>query len=293
MVDAKPLELPAKRGTVPGRMADSPPPPAPPGPPGAVPPDPGASSLGTGSPAPRSNRVNQRIYPYRTNGKVFFAAPSGGGGLDEFVCSATVVASPSKSTVVTAGHCVMGAHGWAKKWIFVPGYCGACAKRRRAPYGRFPFRRLFTTALWAKNHECQCAFAGDIGMVRLARNARGKKVERLVGAMGIAWNQGYNQHFHAFGYPAEKIPGVAYNGCCLFEADGWYESYESSEYGGPGAYTIAMAPNDMSGGSSGGGWLIAGGYLNGLNSYGYNGDNYRQYSPYYGPLAKDLYEYAN
>jgi hypothetical protein len=45
----------------------------------------------------------------------------------------------------------------------------------------------------------------------------------------------------------------------------------------------------MTGGSSGGGWIIQNQYLNGVNSYGYNGQPNRMYGPYFSSQAMALY----
>jgi hypothetical protein len=52
---------------------------------------------------------------------------------------------------------------------------------------------------------------------------------------------------------------------------------------------------DMTGGSSGGGWVTdpsAAGYLNGLNSYKYSNQPNVMYGPYFGDTIKALYEAA-
>jgi Ca2+-binding RTX toxin-like protein len=48
----------------------------------------------------------------------------------------------------------------------------------------------------------------------------------------------------------------------------------------------------MTGGSSGGGWVIQGSIVNSVTSYGYQTDLEHLYGPYQGTVAEDLYETA-
>jgi len=46
---------------------------------------------------------------------------------------------------------------------------------------------------------------------------------------------------------------------------------------------------DMTAGSSGGGWIIDGQYLNSSVSYGYDNDPIDLYGPYFGQAARNLF----
>jgi hypothetical protein len=45
----------------------------------------------------------------------------------------------------------------------------------------------------------------------------------------------------------------------------------------------------MTGGSSGGGWIVRGEYLNSVNSYGYVTQPNRMYGPYFSSVVQRLY----
>src|SRR3954470_8797749 len=83
----------------------------------------------------------------RTNAAVFFTR----SGRD-FMCSGTVVNSPTKNMVSTAGHCVAdGAGRWSKNLIVVPGFSSKCDDCGNAPYGVWSGTTLTTTGEWFEN----------------------------------------------------------------------------------------------------------------------------------------------
>jgi V8-like Glu-specific endopeptidase len=206
----------------------------------------------------------------RTNGKVFFTDASDGLG---YVCSATVLNSPRKDTVWTAGHCVHGGPGgtWHRNWEFVPAY-----KNGDEPYQRWNAARLATRTKWINNGD----LTEDIAAAVLApRN--GRKIVDVVGGQGLKWNFPVSYYATAYGYPQD----YPFDGSKLFLCTGTTRQYRA------GVIEIYC---DMTGGSSGGGWLrdINGrgwGYLNGVNSHG-PADYMR--SPYYGEAVGSLYRYV-
>ena len=219
-------------------------------------------------------------YPYwafaaRTAGKVFFTNTS--NGLN-YVCSGTVVNSEGKSSVWTAGHCVHGGRGrtWHANWVFVPSYANGSA-----PYGRWTARQLWTTSGWAGGSE----WAGDMG-VSIMNTLAGWRIASYLGGQGITWNQSKRLGVTDFGYPA----ATPFNGQTLFTCgDTTFPEWEFTFWS---AETLGLSCN-MTGGSSGGGWLAffngSVGYLNGNNSFKYTNDPSRIYSPYYDGTASSLY----
>jgi V8-like Glu-specific endopeptidase len=206
----------------------------------------------------------------RTNGKVFFT--NVGDGLP-YVCSATVVNSTRKDFVWTAGHCVHGGPGgtWHQDWEFVPAY-----KNGDEPYQRWNAVRLSTRTKWINSGD----FTEDIAAAVLAPLG-GRKIVDAVGGQGIKWNYPVSFYTVAYGYPQDS----PFDGEKLFLCEGTSRQYR------PGVIEIYC---DMTGGSSGGGWLrdINGqgwGYLNGVNSHG-PADYMR--SPYYGAAVGSLYNYV-
>jgi hypothetical protein len=202
----------------------------------------------------------------RTYGKVFFTS----FGLN-YVCSATVVNTEGKSEVWTAGHCVSDGQAWNTNWTFVPNYASGSA-----PYGYWYAYQLWTTTAWFNNNN---DFANDVGSAVLYRN-NGWRITDYLGGQGIAWNYPIGQYVYAFGYPQ----AAPFNGCCLVGENG-------PTYNGGGG-TIYMV-NYMTGGSSGGAWLMSfdgnWGYINGHNDFKYNTLPQYMYSPYYGNQVLSLY----
>jgi hypothetical protein len=99
----------------------------------------------------------------------------------------------------------------------------------------------------------------------------------------MAWNQSVVQSFRSFGYPA----AAPFNGSKLFVCDANYGTTDSFVPGsGPSPIGIGC---DMTGGSSGGGWLILDSIVNSVNSYKIVGQNEVMYGPYFGSVAESLY----
>ena len=126
----------------------------------------------------------------RTTGKVFFSL-----GADDYVCSGSAVASPDRSTVLTAGHCVDDPESGttATNWVFVPGY-----RDGKAPYGLFAATHLVTTTGWATAED----FDVDLGFADVAPNAAGVRLGDAVGGQRIAFGTPRGRDTYAFGYPA-------------------------------------------------------------------------------------------
>jgi hypothetical protein len=224
-------------------------------------------------------------FPKRTHGKVFFSM-----GVQDFVCSATVVDAPNRSLVWTAGHCVyepglLGA-GFADNWEFVPAY----KPGGKTPFGEWPATHLGTTSGW-KNAALIAGFGFDarydLGTARVARNAAGRSIQSVVGARGIAFNQSRDRRYRAFGYPARQPP-EEFNGERMFRCSSNHTGDDNS-MGSPAPMRITC---DMTGGASGGGWITRGGKLVSVTSYGYPGQPNSLYGPYMGDAARGLYRAA-
>lgn len=222
-------------------------------------------------------------FPDRLNGKVFFQKFTPGGSfIGNFVCSGTVVNSENKSIVWTAGHCVHGGRGGAfhRNWTFVPAYSSSFNGHR--PYGTYSARELWTRTEWATNSN----FRQDFGAAVVNRINGVRLVDRL-GGQGITFNQSRFQNWASYGYPqAAPFSGFTQHVC--------FSGRISDDFpGGVGPATIKIHCN-MTGGSSGGGWLIrvasSGlGYVNGLNSYRYSTTPDNLFGPYHGSEGLSLY----
>jgi V8-like Glu-specific endopeptidase len=206
--------------------------------------------------------------PTSTNGKVFF---SDGGS--NFVCSGTAVLSGNKSVVWTAGHCVHdGASGFHTNWTFVPAYADGSR-----PYGTWTARSLLTTSGWANGGD----FSFDNGAAVVSANG-GSALTDVVGGRNIAFNGPRQQQYSAHGYPAAP----PFNGQRLWRCDSPL-IYDDTSANPP---TMGI-DCDMTGGSSGGGW-IAGGSVASVNSYGYTTLPNVMFGPYQGSVAQSLYTQA-
>jgi V8-like Glu-specific endopeptidase len=252
--------------------------PEPTGPAGRVEPEAplaGSPALAKGSFAATFAGYAYYSFPARTAGKVFFTDMSDGRN---YVCSGTIVNSEGKNSVWTAGHCVHGGAGgtWHGNWVFVPSY-----RNGWAPYGQWTARQLWTKTSWISSSD----FASDMG-VAIMNTRYGWRIVDYLGGQGITWNQSKRIGVTAFGYPAD----APFDGQWLYTCTG--TTFPEWEFLWWSAETLGLSC-DMTGGSSGGGWLAffngSSGYLNGNNSYKYDSDPNTMYSPYYDGTASSLY----
>ncbi len=174
----------------------------------------------------------------------------------------------------TAGHCVNDPGvGWATNWAFVPGY-----RNGTAPFGVFAAKNLWASSAWiqAENRNY------DLGAAVLATNGSGQTAEAAVGARGIAFNQDKHQHYTSWGYPAAP----PFTGGLLYTC--------TSDWVMDDPYPTDVAPPmgitcEMTGGSSGGAWVIGDQYVNSVNSFGYGSYPGIMFGPYFGEVARSLY----
>jgi V8-like Glu-specific endopeptidase len=125
----------------------------------------------------------------KTTGKVFFTVEG-----TDFVCSATVVTSANRDTLVTAGHCVNAGPGeFATRWIFVPGY-----QNGKRPYGTWTARGLFASPAWQTRGDID----QDVGFAVLHPNSTGQHIADVVGTQTISFTQPRGAYTYTFGYPA-------------------------------------------------------------------------------------------
>lgn len=211
-------------------------------------------------------------YPLSTVGKVFF---SDGG--HNYVCSGAAVNTENKSVVDTAGHCIYDNGHWMSNWIFCPMYYSGSA-----PYGCWTANYLEVDGTWANSGtitssgEFEGDFAHDYGMAVMHPSARYGYLTDSVGGLGYLYDANSAEQFYAYGYPAE----TPYNGASMKSCNGGDQVWNN----GNGNYMLSISCG-MTGGSSGGPWIInynGGWYLNGHNdmkAYAYPDS---MYSPYYG-----------
>lgn len=206
--------------------------------------------------------------PTSTHGKVFFTL----GGSD-YVCSGTALLSANKSVVWTAGHCVNEGPGdFATNWAFVPAY-----KDGATPLGIYAASNLFTSAAWGNGGD----FSYDVGAA-VVSPVDGTALTDRVGGRGIAFNGPRSQTYVSYGYPAAP----PFTGERLWTCTSPLQTSDTDA--SPPTLGIGC---DMTGGSSGGGW-IAGGDVVSVNSYGYSNQPNVMYGPYLDNVAQAVYTAA-
>jgi V8-like Glu-specific endopeptidase len=207
--------------------------------------------------------------PFAVNGRLFVRQ-----GKEEGFCSATAIDTPSRSLVLTAGHCVNsgpkppnGHSVWSSLLEFIPAYSGDTA-----PFGAFVAHRKHVYALkqWVRFGNPNF----DVGAVVVGANAEGVDVADAVGGgAAIATDLSRRQNFQTFGYPGHTR---WMEGC-----DSPYVGDDALTYRVPGPPTIAIRCHWIPG-ASGGGWLIdEGAEIDGLTSYGKQGDGRHTFGPYF------------
>jgi V8-like Glu-specific endopeptidase len=223
----------------------------------------------------------------RTHGKVFFSVTSVVARYD-YQCSGTAVKAPSRSLVITAGHCsydqaTLSLGGNAvRNWVFVPAYSDG-----HAPFGKWPGQTT-ATQQW-RSSSPTISPTGDIvgGDLRFDVGAgtvgrlHGQTLQSVVGGRRIAFNKSRNRTYHAFGYPAEN----PFNGKTEFACDSPLTGSDGSS-GQPADLAIRC---DMTGGASGGGWVDGKGRLLSVTSYSRGGDPNTLYGPYFGNEIQAFY----
>jgi len=224
-----------------------------------------------------------RRAPLRAHGKVFFTVVP-----YDYQCSATAVRAPSESLVITAGHCsydhnALNPLGNAvQNWEFVPAY-----DRGQKPFGAWPGTTSATPQWQASGPTISPTgdilggdLRFDVGAATVApRN--GHTLQSVVGGRKMAFDRPREQRYLAIGYPAES----PFNGRREFSCDSPYRGPDGSN-GAPATIGISC---DMTGGSSGGGWVNASGRLVSVTSYSMSNHPNTLYGPYFGAAIQSFY----
>jgi V8-like Glu-specific endopeptidase len=204
-------------------------------------------------------------------GKVFFTSNSG----VNYVCSGTAILSANESLVWTAGHCVNEGPGvFYKNFLFVPAY-----RDGSSPYGKFAGSTLLTTSGWQASGE----WGVDVGAAVVGTNGSGQTLSDAVDEAPLVFGAPRNQTYKIYGYPAaKKFSGQRMRVC----ETSWLmdDSFATPD-------TIG-ATCDMTGGSSGGGWITSTGAVASVVSYGYNSLRNVLFGPHLESEAQNLYSAA-
>jgi Trypsin len=198
----------------------------------------------------------------RTNGKILAVSP----GLGPYSCSGTAINTPSRSIVLTAGHCVLEGGRPGRRIAFVPAY-----NHGKRPFGTFRVQAVYVMPQWRRGNP-----DFDLAALRVKPNHLGFLTD-VVGSRGVATSKSRLAAFQIFGYPAAALRGEELRTC---RAHGLGTDPLTNVFGGP---PTLPASCDMAAGASGGGWILDGEYVNGVTSYSYVGRPTRLHSPYFGP----------
>ncbi len=199
----------------------------------------------------------------RTNGKILALSPGEG----VYSCSGTALNTPSRSIVLTAGHCVVEHQHAGRRIVFVPAY-----DHGKRPFGTFEVQAVYAMPQWRRVENPDF----DLAALRVRPNRLGYLTD-VVGARGYATSKSRFSTFQILGYPAAALRGEELRSC---QAHGLGADPLTNSFGGP---PTMPASCDMAAGASGGAWLLDGQYLNGVTSYSYAGRPTRLHSPYFGP----------
>ncbi|WP_229885918.1 trypsin-like serine peptidase [Streptomyces subrutilus] len=120
-------------------------------------------------------------------------------GLDgDHFCTATVVHSPGRDLIVTAGHCLLDGDQSGGSAVFAPAYANGAA-----PYGTWKIDRVFEDARWAEDADDDY----DLAFARLAPDASGRRIEDVTGAAVLDTSGRAGEEVTVTGYPADrKVP---------------------------------------------------------------------------------------
>ncbi|RBQ19943.1 hypothetical protein DP939_08865 [Spongiactinospora rosea] len=162
-------------------------------------------------------RPYTRALPERVTGLLVSHDPLTGA---ERRCGAAVVASESRSLVLTAAHCLFDNDGQARRWYdqvtFVPAYSGSGAGG--APLGVWRAVRTWVTRPWRTRSYSTEVIPHDVGVVGVEPDASGRRLEDVTGPglrpVSTRRGDGRVRAVTLPGYPSELgYPGDAMYRC--------------------------------------------------------------------------------
>ena len=173
----------------------------------------------------------------------FFTQP----GVGNFVCSATVV---NRSTIITAGHCVgpQGGQDYYTNFQFCPSYYGAGGGAPHPTRGCWNWSNAQHGSGWYTDGSIDRDYACIV--LQTTGTVVPGKIGDTTGWGGMAYNRGADEQVLSTGYPA----GAPFPGFHIITTMA-AEWYTVNQFSGD-TYLSKYIGNDMTGGSSGGGWLL-------------------------------------
>lgn len=153
-------------------------------------------------------------------GRLLFSMPDG-----DYICSGTVVSADNRLLVATARHCGFGNGG--TNYRFAPNYSAGAT-----PFGWWDW----ASATWLPGE----GITDDWAFLKFSPKD-GRTLTDVVGSSGIGFNQGLDHYAHIYGIPGDTD--------VLTHCEG-------QAYGGPDGQPLMDNCNGMSGGASGGAWVV-------------------------------------
>lgn len=205
------------------------------------------AEFGTSNHPFSTSRVNvqqnltSKFYPYRAAGKLFFNI-----GASTYLCSASLI---KPGVVVTAAHCVaeFGQNQFYSNWSFVPAY-----NNGTAPYGTWTTSNAFVLTSYLNGTD-SCAEPGIVcqnDVAVLVQNPQGSAYPGAstgffgFGIDGFGFNASNLALINQLGYPASLDNGEQ------------MQRNDSQSYADPTLSNNNVIGSLMTGGSSGGPWLV-------------------------------------
>ncbi|GAA2626983.1 MULTISPECIES: trypsin-like serine peptidase [Streptomyces] len=170
---------------------------------------PGASPSGSPSPSRSQAAKPQLSAPPATTLPPAVTPPPGGpaaftgalftNGLDsDHFCTATVVSSPGRNLIITAGHCLLEGDQSGGSAVFAPAYANGVA-----PYGTWKIQQVYEDDRWAEGTDDDY----DLAFARLAPDDKGRTIEDVTGGAVLDTSGRVGEEVTVTGYPADrKVP---------------------------------------------------------------------------------------
>ncbi|MEU7166273.1 serine protease [Streptomyces morookaense] len=191
-------------------------------------------------------------------------------------CTASVVASPGKSLLITAAHCVHGGGrgGYNRDIVFAPAY-----RNGRTPDGIWQPSSIVVDPRWAASGDPD----HDVAFIVL-KPLNGKRIAEVLGANRLGTDKGFANMVRITGYPANGDEPIT----C---------SNRSTQQS---AHQMRIVCTGYSGGTSGSPWLTgfdpvtqSGSVIGVIGGYQHGGSTDDvSYSPYFDASVRKLYGQA-
>ncbi|MGW1773223.1 trypsin-like serine peptidase [Streptomyces sp. NPDC002104] len=118
-----------------------------------------------------------------------------GSATGDHYCTATVVHSPGRNLIATAGHCLLAGRAGEGGASFAPAYADG-----RAPYGTWRIAEVFEDPRWSDGTDDDY----DLAFARLAPDAEGRDIEDVTGAAVLDTSGRTDEQVTVTGYPSGR-----------------------------------------------------------------------------------------